>query len=64
MTHSNPWDAPVYKGNPEPKECSVCHKKGKHLRSIADGLIECSHVECPIRQRQTARPTDKPDEQE
>jgi hypothetical protein len=54
MTH--PLARPVY-SSPKPAEaCGTCSKKGKHMQLIARGTIECSHVDCPNRNRVTAQP--------
>lgn len=52
----NTWAAMVFKGDPDPKECATCNKRGTHMRLIAVGEIECSHIECPNRKRCTAQP--------
>lgn len=58
----NTWEAPVYKGDDDPKACTVCHKQGKHIRLVVAGEVECSHVDCPLRKHYTAQPTDKPED--
>uniref|UniRef100_C5CJL7 Uncharacterized protein n=1 Tax=Variovorax paradoxus (strain S110) TaxID=543728 RepID=C5CJL7_VARPS len=53
------WAATVYKGDPKPKECATCNKRGVHMQMINAGAIECSHIECPNRKQCTAMPCDK-----
>jgi hypothetical protein len=53
----HPLDGPIYVGRPDPKECKTCGKKGQHMTLIARDLIECSHIDCPHRNRVTAQPS-------
>jgi hypothetical protein len=55
----NTWASTVYKGDPKPKECATCNKRGVHMQMINAGAIECSHIECPNRKRCTAQASDK-----
>ena len=57
---ANTWEATVYKGAKEPVACATCSKRGTHMRLIASGEIECSHIACPNRRRYTAQPSDRP----
>jgi len=55
----NTWASTVYKGDPKPKACATCNKRGVHMQMINAGEIECSHIECPNRKRCTAQVADK-----
>lgn len=44
-----------------PAPCPICGHKGSNHRPAGDNDIwECSHLECPNRNRVTAAPSDKP----
>lgn len=61
MSFVNIWDLPVYKGDPEPKECKTCGRTGERLAKFTSGYAECGHVECPIRKHCTAAAPDRPE---
>ncbi len=52
----NPLAGPIYLGREEPSACSTCGRRSAFMRDLAAGHIECSHVDCPHRNRITAQP--------